>query len=156
MPREYPAYPRIGVGAIVVRDGSVLLIRRKHPPRQGEWSLPGGLQEVGETVFEAVVREVMEEAGIDVRPLAVVDVVDMIERDPGSRRIRFHYTLIDVVAAWTAGEPTAAGDATDTMWAPEPEVARHVRWSETTRIVGKACRMYEAFAAGEAAALGAA
>ena len=63
---------------------SVLLIRRAHPPRQGEWSLPGGLQKLGETVFEAAAREVMEETGVAVRPLAVVDVVDLIERDTGS------------------------------------------------------------------------
>ena len=151
MPREYPAHPLIGVGAVVLRGASVLLIRRGHPPRLGEWSLPGGLQEVGETVFEAAAREVMEEAGVAIRALAVVDVVDLIEREPGSSRIRYHYTLIDVLAAWTGGDPAAAGDADAAMWVAEREVAGLVRWSETARIVGRACRMYEALVAKAAA-----
>ena len=95
----------------------MLLIRRAKPPRQGEWSLPGGLQKLGETVFEAARREVMEETGVVIRPLAVVDVVDLIERDRDDRRVRYHYTLIDVLAAWVAGEAVAAGDAADVLWA---------------------------------------
>ena len=105
MLREYPHLPLVGVGAVVVRDGRVLLVRRVKPPRLGEWSLPGGLQRLGETVFEAACREVLEEARIKVRPLAIVDVVDLIERV--NQRVRYHYTLIDVLASWVEGEAVA-------------------------------------------------
>jgi ADP-ribose pyrophosphatase YjhB (NUDIX family) len=139
VPREYPNLPLVGVGAVVVRDGRVLLIRRAKPPRLGEWSLPGGLQKLGETVFEAACREVMEEAGVVIRPLAVIDVVDLIERD--DQRVRYHYTLIDVVAAWVDGGAAAAGDAADVLWAEQAAVGRLVGWSETVRIVERAYRM---------------
>jgi ADP-ribose pyrophosphatase YjhB (NUDIX family) len=141
VPREYPNLPLVGVGAVVVREGRVLLIRRAKPPRQGEWSLPGGLQKLGETVFEAARREVLEETGVVIRPLAVIDVVDLIEGNREGRRVRYHYTLIDVVAAWVAGEAVAAGDAMDVLWAERAAVGRLVGWSETVRIVERAYRM---------------
>jgi 8-oxo-dGTP diphosphatase len=139
--REYPLLPLIGVGAVVVRDTRVLLIRRAKPPRLSEWSLPGGLQKLGETVFEAARREVLEEAGVAARPFAVIDVVDLIEHEEGSRRVRFHYTLIDVVARWTAGEPVAGGDAAEARWADLHDVPHLVAWTETIRIIEQAVRM---------------
>ena len=144
MPREYPNVPLVGVGAVVVRDGHVLLIRRAKPPRQGEWSLPGGLQKLGETVFEAARREVAEETGVVIRPLAVIDVVDLIDRDRYDGRVRYHYTLIDVMAAWVAGEAAASADAADVLWAERAAVGRLVVWSETVRIVESAYRMLAA------------
>jgi len=140
MPREYPQAPLVGVGAVVVRDGRVLLVRRARPPRQGEWSLPGGLQKLGETVFAAAIREVREETGIDARPVGIVDVVDMIDRDPDGR-VRWHYTLVDVVAHWAAGEPVAGCDAAEATWVEAADVAGRVQWSETARIVARACEM---------------
>ena len=141
MPREYPDLPLVGVGAVVVRNGRVLLIRRAKPPRQGEWSLPGGLQKLGETVFEAARREVMEETGVVIRPLAVIDIVDLIERDRDDLRVHYHYTLIDVLALWVAGEAAAAGDAADVLWAEQAAVGRMVGWSEV-RIIERGCRMH--------------
>ena len=140
MPREFPSLPLVGVGVVVVRDGRVLLIRRAKPPRRGEWSLPGGLQKLGETVFQAASREVMEEAGVIVRPLALVDVVDLIEWD--EQRVRYHYTLIDILAAFVDGEAVAGADAADVLWAEQAEVERTVLWSETVRIIDRACAMY--------------
>jgi 8-oxo-dGTP diphosphatase len=150
MTREYPDRPLVGVGAVVLRGDHVLLIRRARPPRRGEWSLPGGLQKLGETVFEAAAREVREEAGIDIRPLGIVDVVDMIERDGESAdgRVRWHYTLIDVLAAWSAGEPRAAADAADAIWATLDDVPQLVRWNETVRIVRRAYSLWQALEAG--------
>jgi 8-oxo-dGTP diphosphatase len=139
--REFPRLPLVGVGAVVIREGRALLIRRGKPPRLDEWSLPGGLQRLGETVFEASRREVMEETGIVIRPLAVIDVVDLIERDPPTGRIRYHYTLIDVAAAWIEGEAAAAGDAAEVMWADLAGVQRLVGWSETVRIITRAYHM---------------
>jgi 8-oxo-dGTP diphosphatase len=140
MPREFPNLPLVGVGVVVVREERVLLIRRAKPPRRGEWSLPGGLQKLGETVFEAASREVMEETGITVQPLAVVDVVDLIEWD--EQRVRYHYTLIDLLAAFIDGEAVAGADAADVLWVEQAEVERRVLWSETVRIIDRACRMY--------------
>lgn len=129
---------------MVVRDGRVLLIRRAKPPRQGEWSLPGGLQKLGETVFEAARREVAEETGVVIRPLAVIDVIDLIDRERYDQRVRYHYTLIDIIAAWVAGEAAAGADATEVQWADRAAVRRLVAWSETVRIVESAYRMYAA------------
>lgn len=143
MAREYPQTPLVGIGVVVLRGEEVLLIRRARPPRQGEWSLPGGLQQLGETVFDAAVREVREETAVLVRPLGVVDVVDLIERDGGPEsRVRWHYTLIDVAAAWAGGEPRAGDDATDAAWVPLAAVAATVGWGETVRIVEQAYRAY--------------
>ena len=140
MAREFPNLPLVGVGVVVVREERVLLIRRAKPPRRGEWSLPGGLQKLGETVFEAASREVMEETGVTVQPLAVVDVVDLIEWD--ERRVRYHYTLIDILAAFVDGEAVAAADAAEVLWVEQAEVKQKVLWPETVRIIDRACRMY--------------
>lgn len=140
MSREFPNVPLVGVGVVVVRDGRVLLIRRAKAPRRGEWSLPGGLQKLGETVFQAASREVREEAGITVQPLAVVDVVDLIEWD--EQRVRYHYTLIDLLATFIDGEAVAGADAAEVLWAQQAEVEQKVLCPETVRIIDRACRMY--------------
>ncbi|MEQ9361916.1 MAG: NUDIX domain-containing protein, partial [Rhodospirillales bacterium] len=96
MSREYPERPIVGIGAVVLKDDQVLLIRRGKPPRIGSLSLPGGAQRVGETVNEGALREVMEETGIEAEVLGLIDVVDSMTRDDDGR-LQFHYTLIDVV-----------------------------------------------------------
>ena len=108
--------PVVGVGAVVWKEGRVLLIKRGQPPRQGSWSLPGGRQELGETVAEGAIREVREEAGIDIRILDTVAVVDLIERDPAGA-VTHHYTVIDLLAEWVSGEARAGDDAADVAWA---------------------------------------
>ena len=140
MSREFPNVPLVGVGVVVVREERVLLIRRAKAPRRGEWSLPGGLQKLGETVFQAASREVREEAGITVQPVAVVDVVDLIEWD--EQRVRYHYTLIDLLANFIDGEAVAGADAAEVLWAQQAEVEQKVLWPETVRIIDRACRMY--------------
>jgi len=106
--------PQVGVGAIVWKDDKVLLIRRGQPPRKGSWSLPGGRQQLGETVNEGVAREVREETGIEIRILDMVAVVDLIEREGDA--IAYHYTVIDVVAEWVSGEAVAGDDAAEVAW----------------------------------------
>ena len=126
--------PVVGVGAVVWRDDRVLLIRRGTPPKQGAWSLPGGKQELGETVAAAAAREVWEETGIRITVADVVAVVDLIQRDEQDQ-LQYHYTLVDVLAHWESGDAHAATDADAVAWASLDELARYELWSETERVI---------------------
>jgi 2-hydroxychromene-2-carboxylate isomerase/ADP-ribose pyrophosphatase YjhB (NUDIX family) len=137
MNREYPSLPMVGVGVVVWQGERVLMIQRGKEPRLGQWSLPGGLQEVGETVAEAAAREVREETGIEIGAPVLVEVVDAVQRDDDGR-IRSHYTLIDMTAQWLAGEPVAGDDAMAAAWKTLDEVRALVSWSETVRVIEKA------------------
>lgn len=132
--REYPDRPWVGVGVIVWKDDRLLLIRRGRAPRLGQWSLPGGAQHLGETVFMAAAREVLEETGLTVRPTEVVTIADAITRD-GAGAVQYHYTLIEVAAEWEAGEAAAMDDALAVRWVTVEEVAALVPWDETDRVV---------------------
>lgn len=133
--------PKPGVGVVVRKrtvDGDrVLLIKRAKPPRAGSWSLPGGRQELGETVRQTAAREVKEETGLDVRIAEFLDVVDAISAD-GSGGYAYHYTLIDFAADWVTGEPVAGSDAADTVWADPDDLARFDLWQETLRVIALA------------------
>ncbi len=135
MSREYPKLPMVGIGVVVWRERQVLLIRRGKPPRLGQWSLPGGLQELGETVFEGGRREVREETGTEVEITGVLDVIDSIQHDDAGR-VRYHYTLVDLAAEWRAGEPVAGDDAAAAAWADADDLARYRLWDETVRLIG--------------------
>lgn len=137
MSRENPDRPFVGVGTVVFKGADVLLIKRGKPPNLGAISLPGGAQEIGETVREAAAREVKEETGIDVAVTHLVDVVDSIRRDAHAR-VRFHYTLVDFAAEWKAGDPRAGTDAADAFWHPISELSALEMWSETRRVIEKA------------------
>jgi ADP-ribose pyrophosphatase YjhB (NUDIX family) len=113
--REYPDRPIVGVGAVVVDGDRVLLVRRGHEPLKGEWSLPGGGVEVGETLEAAIAREVLEETGLQVEVAALVDVIDRISRDDEGR-VRYHYVLIDFVCRPVGGVLCCATDADDATW----------------------------------------
>lgn len=132
--RLYPTRPIVGVGVVVLRDDAVLLIRRARPPREGQWSLPGGAQKTGESVVQAALREVREETGVDVEVRGLLDVIDSIQDDPDGR-VRYHYTLVDVYAEWRAGEPVARGDALEARWWPISEIPRLELWSATLRMI---------------------
>jgi ADP-ribose pyrophosphatase YjhB (NUDIX family) len=134
MNRSYPERPFVGVGVVVWRGDMVLLVRRGKPPRQGRWSLPGGIQETGETVFEAGRREVLEETGLAVDIGGLVDVVDSIQRDDAGR-VRLHYTLVDLVAESPAGDAVAGDDADAAAWFERDRIAELDLWSETVRII---------------------
>ncbi len=137
--REYPDRPWVGVGVVVWRGDRVLLVRRGRPPRQGEWGIPGGAQALGETVFEAAIREVFEETGLTVRATAIITAVDSIWPEPDGR-VRFHYTLVEVSAEWVAGEAVAGDDVDDVHWVAPDAVAGWVRWDETVRVIAAAAR----------------
>jgi len=115
MKRDYPERPIIGVGAVVVDAGSVLLVRRDTEPLRGEWSVPGGMLELGEKLRDGVRREVLEETGIEVEPGDVLDVFDSIFTDP-SGRTQYHYVLIDYLCRPVGGVPLAGSDVSDVRW----------------------------------------
>jgi 8-oxo-dGTP diphosphatase len=115
MAREFPDNPLVGVGAVIVADHRVLLVRRGQPPLLGEWSLPGGVLECGETLREAVIREAREETGLTVETGEMLGVYERIIRSQDGR-VRYHYVLIDFLCRPASGELQAASDAADVRW----------------------------------------
>jgi ADP-ribose pyrophosphatase YjhB (NUDIX family) len=113
----------VGVGGVVVRDGRALLIRRGKEPLYGRWTVPGGTVELGESLEEALVREMEEETGLRVEPLALLTVFDRIERE--GRRVVRHYVIVDYLCRWRSGEARAGSDALDVAWASAEELPRY-------------------------------
>ena len=132
--RAYPGRPFVGVGVAVFRGDEVLLVRRARPPVAERWSIPGGAQEIGETVREAALRELREETGLEARIAGLIDVVDGITRDAAGR-VRYHYTLVDFAAVWVSGTARAASDAADVRWAAVSGIEDVPLWRETRRII---------------------
>lgn len=124
-------------GVVCFRGDQVLLVRRANPPLQGQWSLPGGRLEQGETAQAAALRELREETGVEARLLGLIEIVDTIMGDP--ERL---FLLHDYAAAWASGEPAAADDASDAAFVPINEALERVAWSETARIIQKAKTMF--------------
>ncbi|MGA7684866.1 MAG: NUDIX hydrolase [Terriglobales bacterium] len=134
MNREYPATPFVGVGAVIVQDSRVLLIRRGQPPLLGEWSLPGGVLECGETLHDAAIREAREETGLVIEVGEMLGVYERIIRSEqasdartddartDATRVRYHYVLIDFLCRPVAGELKAASDAADAGWFSQEEL----------------------------------
>lgn len=114
MQREFPAAPLVGVGAVIVDDGRVLLVRRGTEPAKGRWSIPGGLIELGEMLQEALIREVREETGLVVEPVALIELLDRIYRQDD--RVRYHYVIADYLCRVTGGSLAAASDADEVRW----------------------------------------
>lgn len=123
MTRAYPATPRVGVLAVVRRGERFLLVRRRNPPDAGKWGFPGGAQELGETVAAAAARELREETGVGAEPHAILDVIDVIQRDADGR-VQFHYALVAVLMEWREGEGAAADDIDALAWVSIGEIAR--------------------------------
>jgi len=138
--REYPSRPFVGIGIVVIKGDQVLLCRRGKPPNVGSWTLPGGAQDLGETCETAARRELLEETGLSVGDLHFCAHVDTIRRDDDGR-VRFHYTILDFAARWTAGEPVAGSDVSEVQWAPLDALGPYDLWSEAHRIIGIARRL---------------
>jgi 8-oxo-dGTP diphosphatase len=123
MQREFPSAPLLGVGAVVVEHGRVLLVRRGSEPLKGRWTLPGGVLEVGESLAAGVAREVLEETGLRVEPLELVELVDRIHRENG--RVRYHYVIADYLCRVAGGELRAGTDADAARWVERAEWNSH-------------------------------
>ena len=121
-PRTRPTAPVPAVGAVVVHDGAVLLVRRGRAPSRGVWAVPGGRIELGETLAEAAEREVREETGIRIRAGEPVWSFDSVVRD-AEGRVAFHYVIVDLLADYVAGEPCAGDDALAARWARPEDLA---------------------------------
>lgn len=138
--RRYPERPVVGVGAVIVQDGRVVLIRRRFEPLAGQWSLPGGTLELGETLEAAVAREMLEETGLVVEVGPVVEVFDRILLDPDAR-VRYHFVLIDYLCRPVGGALVAASDVADAVWADPGDLARYRLTVKATTVIERAMRM---------------
>jgi mutator protein MutT len=145
--REYPNRPVVGIGGVIIDDGRAVLIRRGSEPLLGEWSIPGGTLELGETPEEGVARELLEETGIEVRILELIEVFDRIYPGNGTagekdkKNPRFHYVIADYLCERLGGEPRAGSDVTDLAFAREEELAKFQLTETATRILKKAFEM---------------
>ena len=138
--REYPDRPYVGVGVIVFRDKDVLLVKRNKDPNKGFWSIPGGKQILGETLVEAAQRELVEETGVRVDSLLLVDVADAIISD-AEGKIKYHYTLVDYMGHWYSGNSRAGDDAQEVRWVQMNELSSYSLLEKTMNIIHKAYAM---------------
>jgi 8-oxo-dGTP diphosphatase len=147
MAREYPERPVVGVGGVVIDDGRTLLIRRGSEPLRGQWSIPGGTLELGESLEDGVARELLEETGLEVRVLDLIEVFDRIFTEPDAggggtpQRPKFHYVIVDYLCERISGEARPGSDVTDVAFATEDELAKFQLTTTATRVLRKAFAM---------------
>jgi 8-oxo-dGTP diphosphatase len=130
----YPGRPVLAVGAVVFKDGRVLLVKRGRPPAKGLWAIPGGGIELGETLQQAAEREIKEETGIVIRAGEPILTFDMVERDPQDR-VRFHYVIVDLAAEYVSGEPQPGDDAADARWISARELDNLALSAKTRKLL---------------------
>jgi 8-oxo-dGTP diphosphatase len=134
MKREYPDTPFVGVGVVIIEDGRVALIKRGQAPLLGEWSIPGGVLEVGELLRQAAIREAHEETGLTVEPGELLGVYDRVLRDECGNTM-YHYVLIDFLCRRVAGQAIAGGDAAEVAWFTRDDFERLALARETAEVV---------------------
>ena len=155
MKREFPDHPLVGVGGVVIHRDRVLLIRRGGEPLKGEWSIPGGLVELGEELAEGARRELLEETGLEVEPLEVIAVFDRImydtpKRRPHStartsrqRRVRYHYVIVDYACRLRRGRLAPASDVVDARWVRREDLPEYHLTEMATAVVRRAFQFFE-------------
>lgn len=141
--RQYPERPIVGVGAVIIDDGKVLLIRRRYEPLAGQWSLPGGAVDIGETLEAATAREMKEETGLDVEVGPVIEVFDRIIKDE-DERVRYHYVLVDYLC-WPTGGVLEAGSDVDAAVLVDPsELEPYALTKKATAVIERALQLERA------------
>ena len=140
MAREYPEHPVVGVGGVVVRNGRALIVKRAHEPRKGEWSLPGGLLELGESLQDAVRREIKEETALDVTVGPIIETFDRVHRDDQGR-IRYHFVIVDFVCWPNGGEAMPGSDADGVAWVSLQEVDDYKVNAHAKAVIEKGLRV---------------
>jgi 8-oxo-dGTP diphosphatase len=146
--RRYPERPIVGVGAVIVSNGKVVLIKRKYEPLAGQWSLPGGTLELGETLESGVAREILEETGLDVEVGPVVDVFDRILLDP-DRRVRYHFVLIDYLCRPRGGTLAAGSDVADALFVAPDDVPSYRLTAKAAAVARRGLEMAESWPAAD-------
>jgi len=142
MAREYPEKPVVGVGGVVIERDQVLLIRRGTEPLLGQWSIPGGTLELGESLQAGVARELLEETGLEVRVLDLIEVFDRIfPSTENGARPRYHYVILDYLCERISGEPRAGSDVTDVVYVKEQDLPKYQLTETATRVVRNAFAM---------------
>lgn len=144
MKRLYPRQPLVGVGAVLVCSGKILLEKRKNEPGRGKWSIPGGLVELGEVSGQTVMREVREETGLVVENPGLMDVVDDVELD-GDGKVKYHFVIIDYLVRLKGGTLKAASDAAELRWVRLDEVESYVLTGTFRRFFVKNCARLKKF-----------
>jgi len=138
--REYPDRPIVGVGAVIVEDGKVVLIRRRYAPLAGEWSLPGGMVELGETLETAIAREMLEETSLVVEVGPVIEVFDRIMFDE-SRRVRYHFVLVDYLCRPVSGDLRASSDVDAAEWVDPADLVRYSLTAKATAVIERGLQL---------------
>ena len=139
-----PKHPIPGAGIVVWRGEEILLIKRGKAPYKGEWSIPGGKIEFGETAAEAALRELGEETGVTARIAGLIDVVDSISARQEGRKGVWHYLLVDYAAIWLSGEPVAGDDAAEAEFFPFEEAIALTRWDKTRDVITRSRAVIDA------------
>jgi 8-oxo-dGTP diphosphatase len=141
VPREFPDSPIVGVGGVIVRDGRALIIKRANEPYKGQWSIPGGRVELGETLAAAVRRELREETGLEIEVGPLIDVFERIQHDDG--RVRYHFVIVDYVCRCVGGTLCAGDDAADAVWVRSDELANYDIRESAVAVIREGLRMAE-------------
>src|SRR5208337_610182 len=139
MKREYPKHPLVGVGGVVIDRGRALLIRRGSEPLKGEWSIPGGMLELGEELAAGVRRELKEETGLDVEPLECILVFDRIMRE--GKRVKYHYVIVDYLCRRKRGRLRPASDVVDARWVQRQDLPQYHLTDMATALILEAFEM---------------
>jgi 8-oxo-dGTP diphosphatase len=135
--REYPDRPIVGVGGVVIEHGRTVLIRRSNPPLEGQWSIPGGILEVSETILQGVERELEEETGLVVRAGELIEVFERIIPDQDGRT-KYHFVIIDYLCERVSGIVRSGGDAIEAVWVEQGDLERYSLVPPVIRVLGKA------------------
>jgi ADP-ribose pyrophosphatase YjhB (NUDIX family) len=140
--RTYPDRPYVGVGAVIVDNGLVLLVKRKYEPLAGQWSIPGGAVEVGETLEASIAREMREETGLDIEVGPVIEVFDRITRDDEGR-VRYHFVLVDYLCWPIGGTLEAGSDVADAAFVAPADLGAYSLTAKATAVIGRALELWD-------------